>query len=459
VNTAATTQHDQHDADLSHLLRSTGFQDWRREVTAIGGCAAPIHLSGSSRIYDRATGTVLTERDGDILAPCGNRRASVCPACSDRYASDAYHLLHAGMAGGKGVPDTAAQHPRLFITLTAPSFGPVHTRRVTARGLVVPCRCGDKHHRDDPRIGTALDPDTHDYIGAVLWQAHAGKLWNRFAIRLRRILAGMLGVTVREFRDHARLSYAKVAEYQRRGLVHFHAVVRLDGPHGPTTAPPPGITAEGLTAVIRDAARDVSLVVYRPDGTPLLLAWGTQVDIRPIASTTAAALEDDDGEITDSALAAYVAKYATKGTGKSEATDRPIRDIAHLRHLDITGHHRRLIETAWELGGREEYEELNLRRWAHMLGFRGHFLTKSRAYSTTFGAIRGDRRSYRLGETLAALDTPTEPGSVLVVNDWAVIQIGHRNDAEREIALGIAERRREQRRTRHQPSPDPRRTP
>ena len=202
-----------------------------------------------------------------------------------------------------------------------------------------------------------------------------------------------------------------------------------------------------LKAAIRDAARAVSLVVDRPDGVPLALAWGSQVDVRPITSTTAVALENDDGEITDSALAAYVAKYATKGTGKSEATDRPIRDIAHVRHLDVTAHHRRLIETAWELGGHEEYEGLNLRRWAHMLGFRGHFLTKSRAYSTTFGAIRGDRRTYRLGETLAALDTPTEPGSVLVVNDWQVVHIGHRNDAEREIALGIAERRREQRRT------------
>ncbi|OJG07894.1 hypothetical protein BG618_01841 [Pseudonocardia autotrophica] len=444
--TAATTT--QHEHDLSHLLRSSGFQDWRREVTAIGGCAAPIHLTGSSRIYDRATGTVLAERDGQILAPCGNRRASVCPACSDRYASDAYHLIRSGMAGGKGVPDTAAAHPRVFATLTAPSFGPVHTRRITARGLVIPCGCGDKHHRDDPRVGTALDPDTYDYVGAVLWQAHVGKLWDRFAIRLRRTLAAMLGIKVRDFRDHARLSYAKVAEYQRRGLVHFHAVVRLDGPDGPWTTPPAGLTADGLNAAIRDAARAVSLVVDRPDGDPLALTWGSQVDVRPITSTTAAALENDDGEITDSALAAYVAKYATKGTGKSEATDRPIRDIAHVRHLDITAHHRRLIETAWELGGREEYEELNLRRWAHMLGFRGHFLTKSRAYSTTFGAIRGDRRTYRLGETLAALDTPTEPGAVLVVNDWAVVHIGHRNDAEREIALGIAERRREQRRTR-----------
>ncbi|MEU4374234.1 replication initiator [Pseudonocardia alni] len=102
-------------------------------------------------------------------------------------------------------------------------------------------------------------------------------------------------------------------------------------------------------------------------------------------------------------------------------------------------HHRRLIETAWERGGggREEYEGLILRPWAHMLGFRGHFLTTSRPYPTTFGAIRGDRRTYRLGETLAALDTPTEPGAVLVVNDWSVVHIGHRNNAEREIALGI----------------------
>ncbi|ANY05555.1 replication initiator [Pseudonocardia sp. HH130630-07] len=435
------------DEDLSRLLRAEDFQDWRAKVTAIGGCTVPIHLTGTSTIHD-PTGAVLAERSGDILAPCGNRRASVCPACSDRYASDAYHLIRSGMSGGKGVPDHAAGHPRAFVTLTAPSFGPVHTRRVTTRGLVVPCRCGDKHHRDDPRIGCALDPESHDYVGAVLWQAHSGVLWNRFAIRLRRLLAQALGVRVRDFRDHARLSYAKVAEYQRRGLVHFHAVVRLDGPDGPWTAPPAGITTDALNAAIRDAAHDVSLTVDRPDGTPQTIAWGTQVDIRPITSTTTVALENADGEITDAALAAYVAKYATKGTGKSEATDRPIRDIAHLDHLDVTPHHRRLIETAWELGGREEYDGLNLRRWAHMLGFRGHFLTKSRAYSTTFGAIRGDRRTYRLGETLAALDTPAEPGEVLVVNDWAVVHIGHRNDAEREIALGIAERRREQRTTR-----------
>ena len=35
--------------------------------------------------------------------------------------------------------------------------------------------------------------------------------------------------------------------------------------------------------------------------------------------------------------------------------------------------------------------DLNLARHAHRLGFGGHFLTKSRRYSTTFGALRDAR--------------------------------------------------------------------
>jgi hypothetical protein len=34
-------------------------------------------------------------------------------------------------------------------------------------------------------------------------------------------------------------------------------------------------------------------------------------------------------------------------------------------------------------------------RWAHNLGFRGHFLTKARRYSVTFAALRGVRAEYR----------------------------------------------------------------
>jgi hypothetical protein len=90
-----------------------------------------------------------------------------------------------------------------------------------------------------------------------------------------------------------------------------------------------------------------------------------------------------------------------------------------------------------------------------MLGFRGHFLTKSRAYSTTFRAIRGERRTWRLVETLREIDQTTDDpndigpdlDTITVVNDWSVVHIGHHNNAEREVAQGISERFRAQRTT------------
>src|SRR4051812_49603484 len=180
--------------------RAPDYRAWRAQVQAIGGCAAPIHLTGSSQVLDR-DGAVLLERAGTVLASCGNRRAAVCPACSDRYAADAYHLLRAGLAGDdtKGVPTTVTEHPRAFLTLTAPSFGPVHTRKLTRRGHVIPCRCGDRHHPADPRLASPVDPETYDHTGAVLWQAHAGALWARFTTTLRRALAAALGIGARDF--------------------------------------------------------------------------------------------------------------------------------------------------------------------------------------------------------------------------------------------------------------------
>ena len=461
-HTPSTTTSSDGPVDLlGARLRAPDYRAWRAQVQATRGCAAPIHLTGTSQVLDR-DGAVLLDRSGAVLAPCGNRRASVCPACSDRYAADAYHLLRAGLAGdtAKNVPVTVTAHPRVFLTLTAPSFGPVHTRSVTRRGQVIPCRCGDRHHPADPRLGSATDPDTYDYQGAVLWQARAGALWARFTTTLRRALAYALGVRARDFPDHARLSFAKVAEYQRRGLVHFHAVIRLDGPDGPTDAPPPGLTHDALRTAIITAACNAQLTSARPDGTSLVLGWGAQLDLRPVTATAVGQLENRDGEITDAALAGYIAKYATKSTGAvdgGEGADRPIRDSEHIAHLDVTPHHRRMIETAWQLGNLFLYGGLNLRRWAHMLGFRGHFLTKSRAYSVTFGALRQERRTWRLRADLdqLAADTdnhgdavaPADLDTITVINTWYVVQIGHRDHTERELALAIAERHRTQRRT------------
>ncbi|WP_372463059.1 replication initiator [Pseudonocardia kujensis] len=230
---------------------------------------------------------------------------------------------------------------------------------------------------------------------------------------LRRALAARLGVSGRRFARLARLSYAKVAEYQRRGLVHFHAAIRLDGPDGPdgpADPPPAGLDGERLRDAIQEATTATALDVERPDGTTLRLRWGAQLDLREITPTAHEAVTDDDGEITDTRLAGYIAKYATKGTGKTDDhPDRPIRSLAHLERMALATHHRRLIETAWHLGHAVRGAQ-PAQMGAHARLPR-HFLTKSRAYSTTFRTIRGKRRAWRLAEQLDQLGHPADEPS------------------------------------------------
>ena len=71
-------------------------------------------------------------------------------------------------------------------------------------------------------------PDCYDYNAAVVWNAHAPELWRRTVIGIRR----RLGKLAMPHGIQVKLSYAKVAEFQRRGLIHFHAIFRLDG-HDP----------------------------------------------------------------------------------------------------------------------------------------------------------------------------------------------------------------------------------
>jgi hypothetical protein len=429
------------DAGLRALVTRPGFRIWKNKVKSVHGCAAPIKLRGSSTITHKHSGQVLKDTVGSVWVPCGTRREALCPACSQWYAEDAFHLIRAGLDGdaAKRITAEVANRPRFFATLTPPSFGAVHSRVTGPDGkLRRPCSCGEWHKEADTRLGTAIDLDAYDFEAAVLWQAHAGALWHRFTIALRRHLAHAAGLKVAEFKDAARLSYAKVAEYQRRGLVHFHAAIRLDGPEGAATRAPVWATKERLAEAIRAAAEAVVIEVPRRDGEVLELRFGTQLDLRDItaaAGQTGAVGEEAD--IKSSRLASYIAKYATKSTGAHDGPDRKIRSADDIDRLTVSTHHKAMMRTAWELGGLAGYAELNLRRWAHMLGFRGHFLTKSRAWSTTLGELRNIRARYRLAETLDALGVAED--DVLVVNDWEAVGFGHDNDAEREYAAAIAE--------------------
>ncbi|SCE67281.1 hypothetical protein GA0070607_0220 [Micromonospora coriariae] len=262
-------------AEGSAFARATqpDYFGWLEHVRAAAGCTRPIRLAGQLLTVEQGTGRVLDARHTDampnaaIYTACGNRRATVCPACAHTYQRDAYQLLRAGLIGGKGVPETVARHPAVFATFTAPSFGTVHTRTVKRHtcgnrrrcdcradpcharrdtGLCPhgrPAVCGARHESGDQVLGQPLCLNCYDHTHQVVWNLFSGELWHRTKQAAERHLAkvarrrGIPRVHVLTASGNirkvppVRLSHGKVAEFQARGAVYFHALVRLDGVH------------------------------------------------------------------------------------------------------------------------------------------------------------------------------------------------------------------------------------
>uniref|UniRef100_UPI003D71D83E replication initiator n=1 Tax=Streptomyces tendae TaxID=1932 RepID=UPI003D71D83E len=222
---------------------------------------------------------------------------------------------------------------------------------------------------------------------------------------------------------HARLSFARIAEYQKRAAVHVHAVVRLDGPDGPTDEPPSWGTTERLTRAVHASAQRVTVrTPYSLAVGELELSWGTQTDVRALHA-------EGDGP-DDDAVAAYVAKYVSKGTDETGAgTDHKVTTCDDIDSAPVSRHVRSLMHTCWRLGGLPEFEPLRLRTWTHTLGYRGHILTKSRAYSTTYAVLRAER-AHHVGHA----DIP----DAITDAHWRYVGSGHTPGAAL-IAAGIAD--------------------
>lgn len=449
--------------ETAALLRSDSFDRWMGQASATGFCSHPVRLSGSSTTLNVESGEVLAtytsaqEPGGTTYVRCGNRRSIRCPSCSSEYKNDAFHLISAGASGGKkGVPESIATHPLVFATLTAPSFGAVHALRTSGKGAA-PCRpratkrlcphgrpmwCMERHTEGDHSVGEPLCQECYDYDAHLVWQWHAPELWRRFTIRLRREIALMLGTTERTARDLVRVQFAKVAEFQRRGVVHFHALIRLDGPateSNPFPIPGVDVSSNMLAELV---LRAVSRVEYVADSLPgetrrLTLRWGSQVDARPVSRQST-----QGNELTAQAVAAYVAKYATKATEEIAPPGAQVRPhIACLR--------KRITELSasfpCDATSREPSEPCpddtyrTIGRWVEMLGFRGHFATKSRRYSTTFTALRNARKEFRRVSQLSNLVdagriNDEEFESISVIGDWTFTGMGWRTTAEAALA-------------------------
>ncbi|MER6817858.1 replication initiator [Spirillospora sp. NPDC000708] len=423
---------------LARVADAESWRAWSRQVAHTGHCARPVRVAGGAMAVDGRTGEVRAEwsssgePDGALLLACGDRREAVCPSCAETYRRDTWHLIAAGLAGRApslpggvdAVPVSVAGHPAVLATFTAPSFGAVH--RAASEG---PCRkrsgpgecehgarswCDARHAADDPLIGRPLCWDCYDYTAHVLWHAAVPELWRRTMIYLYRALARIgsertgVPVSVRAVRSLVRVSYVKVAEYQRRGAVHLHAVIRLDGvadgDRSATVAPPGWADVGALAAAIGDAAGRVA--VSCPVAGVAAARWGAQLDVSPIADAARAA--------------GYLAKYATKTAADTFGGLPPrrfgVRAVAAVSRKMGNPHVGLLVAACFNLARRPECAGLRLAEHVHTLGFAGHFATKSRWYSVTRGTLRAVRRAWR---------TRNRPDS----DPWAQAEHGEHGDS------------------------------
>jgi hypothetical protein len=134
-----------------------------------------------------------------------------------------------------------------------------------------------------------------------------------------------------------------------------------------------------------------------------LARWGDQLDVRNVTR--------DGTDLSAEAVAAYIAKYATKST--------------------------------------EALAALRLRAWAHALGFRGHWSTRSRRYSTTFTALRrarvvhAIRRRLRGGEPLDAWGRRASEEAIVILGTWTFVGRGYSHHDSAYMAVSTAGRTRE----------------
>jgi hypothetical protein len=436
-------------ADLVERAARPDFGRFEAQLRSSNNCARPVRLHGRVEHVDsdgrRRVWSTHDEPDGVLRKACGNRREAVCPPCAERYRFDAYHLIAAGLRGGKGVPDTVTKHPAVFVTLTAPSFGAVHTRRLDANGQPRRCRprrdapvcehgvrlsCGELHVEDDPRLGEPLCSECFDYRGALIWNNALPVLWRRFRTYLPRVLARMVGVTQAHLNELVRPDYVKVAEYQRRGLVHVHVVIRLDRamPRYRTheiKPPRPQFTAELLERAVRATVKEASAPASDGLGR---VRWGEELDVDRIGGNG----------LDPRRCAGYLAKYATKST--EQAGGITYRVTEHeVDELPVREHVRTYLHAAFALASNAALADRRFDRYAHAFGYRGQCLTKSRRYSTTFKALRQAREDHVHAQLAGRAQLAERRANLRCVG------IGHDTAADALLAASAAARARERR--------------
>lgn len=319
-------------------------------------CSQPLHFLCTE--LHASTGEL---RRRHLERRCGSRLRSRCSSCSEIYAGDARRIIASGCNG----------ESLTWITLTAPgaeAFGRVHSAS-SLQGRTRRCACGIYHRPDSRVVGTPIDPSTYNYEKAAGFNAHCSRLFAVFVQKLRRLTG-----------DSVQL--VRVIEFQRRGLVHVHALLkgRVDE-HTFRLAIQGGINPR--TGRIIQATESGG---YR---------FGRQCDIRPV---------QDAARINNylRKLVSYAVKTAgedlvqgaehsfamAKAGAKTVSCGCRLDDCQDGSRYFGSGPNKMIIAKPASHSCRRH--KMARSGW----GFRGHVLSASRGWGLTFTEIRQERCQY-----------------------------------------------------------------
>lgn len=236
--------------------------------------------------------------------PCESGRSSKCASCAARKVGDLRAVARSG------VPDNVLGMVAL-VTLTGPgaSVIPWDTRKCSHRPDVA---CSGK-------LGCRVDRHA-----AAAWHKSLPRRWSWFVTYLRRLVGDV--------------QYFKVYEWQERGVLHVHALVRV----------PDGISGKRFVQAVKSCARSS------------VTRFGPQVDVRflPAGDVPAEVRPGVQARSPRIAAAGYVAKYCSKGyedlgsvamldVDTGEITSRCVRPWSASRQWGDSMRTCRLRRFAW----------------------------------------------------------------------------------------------------------------
>jgi hypothetical protein len=198
-------------------------------------------------------------------------------------------------------------------------------------------------------------------------------------------------------------------------------------------------SARFTVELLEDAVRATTQAVAAPLPAELgggTVRWGDELEVRRLDV-------QERGRV-----AGYLAKYATKSTEQAGGVLHRVAEH-QVDELPVRDHVRDYLLAAFTLARHPALADRRLGACAHQLGYRGHCLTKSRRYSTTFTALRRARERH-VHEQLLARSRELAPLALADAGERIVIlrYAGqcHITTADEFLAASAAARARERRR-------------